>query len=105
MPVTVVRPGAVRLDFYDPPASGEAYYVSISPAVPTQPQEGEIYTYEVLTDANVWVFEHNMHRIVTVQTFNQNGVEIIGDVRQDITSLDKVTVEFNHPMRGTMVVR
>ena len=105
VPVTVVRPGTVRLDFNEPPAKNEVYYVSISPAVPTQPQEGEIYTYEVLTDTNVWVFEHNMHRIVTVQTFNQNGMEIVGDVRQDVISLDKVTVEFNHPMRGTMVVR
>lgn len=101
---TIVRPGAVRLDFCEAPAKGEAYYVSISPAVPTAPQEGEKNHFEFLTDTTTWVIEHGFHRSVVVQTYNQNGVEIVGSVKQS-ADMDITTVEFNHPMRGWAVVR
>ena len=104
VPVTVVRPGAVRLDFYEPPAKGESYYVSISPAVPTVPQDGEIYEYEFLTETTTWTINHNFHRTVIVQTYNQNGVEVVGSVKQS-ADLDTTVVEFNHPTRGWAVVR
>lgn len=104
VPVTVIRPGAVRLDFYEPPAKGESYYVSISPAVPTVPQDGEIYEYEFLTETTTWTINHNFHRTVIVQTYNQNGVEVVGSVKQS-ADLDTTVVEFNHPTRGWAVVR
>ena len=105
VPVTVVRAGMVLLTFFEAPAAGEAYYVSISPAVPTQPQEGEIYTMEVTSEASVWTFDHMLHRVVTAQAYDASGNEIVGSVKQNMTSLDRVTMEFNHPHKGTMVVR
>lgn len=103
--VTLIRPGAVRIGFFQPPETGQGYYVSISPAVPTQPQPGEVLTMEVLRDTDTWVFNHDLHRLVTVQTFDQSGYEIYGEVKQELRGLDRVTVTFNHPHKGTMVVR
>lgn len=102
--VTVLRPGAIRIDFTEPPGIN-TYYVTVSPAIPSAPPLDETTTMEFLTDSTEWRFEHGFHRILTVQTFNQNGVEIVGSVKQDVNSLDTVVVEFNQPVRGTMVVR
>lgn len=103
--VTLTRPGALRVEFFQPPAVGDGFYVSISPAVPTQPQPEDVLTMEVLKDTDTWVFNHGLHRLVTVQTFDHSGNEILGAVKQELRSLDRVTVTFNHPHKGTMVVR
>ena len=102
--VTVVRPGAIRLDFSEPPATN-SIIVTVSPAVPTVPTENDVRTQEFLTDTTEWRMDHNLGRIVTAQAFNQSGVELVGVVKQDIATLNTVTIEFNQPVRGTMVVR
>ena len=102
--VTVTRPGAIRVDFTEPPASN-SIILTISPAIPAVPTEEDVRTQEILTDTTVWRMDHNLGRIVTAQAFNQNGVELVGVVKQDVATLNSVTIEFNQPVRGTMVVR
>ena len=102
--VTAVRAGALRLDFAVAPAK-QSLIVSVSPAIPAVPEPEQGWMTEIMNNSVKWEFQHDLHRPVTVFAFDQNGVELIGNVKQDVSTFDKVTIEFNQPVRGTMVVR
>lgn len=51
-----------------------------------------------------WVVQHNLGRLVHVQTMDADGHEIFGSVTWDLETLDTVTVEFSEPVTGYVIV-
>lgn len=96
-------PGTVRLTFAHPPDE-DSLFVTVCPAIQAQPST-ENSVFEFRTPSKEWVVDHNLHKIVSVQTYDSRGIEIIGSVVQDLVSYDSVTVRFNQEFSGFMVVR
>ena len=96
-------PGTVRLTFARPPDE-DSLFVTVCPAIQAQPST-ENSVFEFRTPSKEWVVDHNLHKIVSVQTYDSSGIEIIGSVVQDLVSYDSVTVRFNQEFSGFMVVR
>lgn len=97
-----VRPGTIRLKFSEAPARN-SMYVTVSPAVPAQPDTTDYTIVEIGSDTKEWRGTSKSNRIVTVQTFDQSGYELVGEVRQNEPGT--VVVTFNKPCRGTMILR
>lgn len=51
-----------------------------------------------------WVINHNLGKLVTVQTMDLFGNRIEGTVNWDLDTLDTVTVTFTEPMQGRAVI-
>jgi len=101
---TATRPGILNVVFTDPPDSNQ-YVLTISPAVQAQPSPEMIQAFDFTSEVDTWVIDHNLGRIVNVQTFDASGYEIHGEVKFETKKLDQVTIYFNHPHKGTAVIR
>lgn len=51
-----------------------------------------------------WVVNHNLGKLVTVQTMDLFGNRIEGSVSWDLDSLNTVTVNFTEPMQGRVII-
>lgn len=67
--------------------------------------EGAQSTYEYgFTDSQVWTINHNLGRLVSVQTLNSEGERIEGSVVWDLSTLNTVAVTFDGLMSGTALI-
>ena len=97
-----VSPTRVRLEFEDA-VDTDAVTVMLASCVPTE-YEGRRYVHEQTEASDTWVVNHGLGRMVTVQTFDSDGVEVLGEVVQDMTGLNTVTIRFSEPVSGYAVV-
>lgn len=51
-----------------------------------------------------WTIDHNLGKLVTVQTMDLFGNRIEGTVRWDLDTLNTVTVNFTEPVQGRAVI-
>lgn len=65
-----------------------------------KPQQPYVHTQSVAS--STWTINHNLGRLVQVQTFNATGEEFMGGVQQ--TSINTVVVSMTNPQAGTAVV-
>ena len=60
--------------------------------------------YEQATASNTWTIVHNLGRYVAVQTYDQNGNEIKGEVTQMLPGLNQVRIVFEEEESGVALV-
>lgn len=56
------------------------------------------YTYNQNTASAIWVVEHNLGKIPSVEVVDSAGTVVIGDVQHNSTN--KVTITFTAPFSG-----
>ena len=100
--VTAVDPSHVRIDFAMPPES-DSIAVCLAPCIP---QGGaDRYVHTQTTPSDEWLINHGLNRFVAVYTASLDGEEMNGWVKQDMTTLDSVTIRFSEPVTGIAYLR
>lgn len=61
------------------------------------------YTFEQTTASTLWTIPHNLDKVVTVQTYDSDGNQIIGDLQ--LVDTNNCTVTFTEAETGTAAVR
>lgn len=100
--VTYVDPSHVQIGFSLPPDPDSIVFY-MAPCIPSASIDRCTYTQRVPSD--VWVINHGLNRIVAVYTMTLDGEEMNGWVKQDITTLDSVTIRFSEPVTGIAYLR
>lgn len=100
--VTAISPVSARIDFTDPVATN-GITVMIAPVTP-RGSDGR-WVHEQIDPAATWDIRHDLSQLVTVQTFDSTGVEILGAVEQRMATLDRVIVRFSEPVAGMAVLQ
>lgn len=100
--VTAIDPSHVQIGFSVPPETDSiAFYMA--PCIPTSTVEGFTYTQREPSDE--WVINHGLNRFVAVYTATLDGEEMNGWVKQDMVSLNSVTIRFSEPVTGIAYLR
>lgn len=100
--VTAISPTQTKLEFqYAVDVDG--IVVMIAPCVASR--WGSRWVYAQLDPSDTWVVDHDLTRMVSVQTFSPEGYVMYGTVRQDIGMLDSVTIRFSQPVTGFAVLQ
>lgn len=100
--VTAVNPVQAKIEFEYAPDVGEVT-VMIAPCIPTR-WAGR-WVHSQVDASDTWVMDHDLNRIVQVQTYDMDGNEIYGQVVQSDPMLDTVTVLFSQPLTGMAVLQ
>ena len=100
--VTAVSPSAIRADFAMPP-DPDSVVLCLAPCIPQSSIEGYVHTQSVAADT--WVINHGLNRIVAVYITDLDGEEQDAWVKQDLATLNTVTVRFSEPVAGIAVLR
>ena len=100
--VTAIDPSHVQIGFSRPPERDSIVFY-MAPCIPTSSVEGFTYTQREPSDE--WVINHGLNRFVAVYTATLDGEEMSGWVKQDMTSLNSVTIRFSEPVTGIAYLR
>lgn len=100
--VAAVNPAQVRVSFARPPDPDSIVFY-LTPCVSDCTFDHYVHTQT--TAADEWVINHNLNRVVAVYTMTLDGEEMSAYVRQDMTSLNSVTVQFSEPVTGVAYIR
>lgn len=100
--VSAISPTQARIVFEYPVAT-DGITVMIAPAIPTG-WEGR-WIHAQLDPSTEWVVDHDLTRMVSVQTYSSEGYLIYGTVKQDMDMLDTVTIRFSQPVSGYAVLQ
>lgn len=99
--VTATTLNTCTVTFRNPPAAN-AYMLVLVPGGGTLTNSGQ-YTFEQTTAAAVWSIAHNLDKLVTVQTYDGDGNQILGDLK--LVDTNNCTVTFTNAHTGTAAVR
>ena len=100
--VTAISPSQVRVDFAHPPAQ-DSIVLCLAPCIPSSTVNG--FTFTQSTPSDNWVINHGLNRVVAVYTMTLDGEEMSGYVKQDMTTLNSVTIQFSEPVTGVAYLR
>ena len=100
--VTAINPVQAKIHF-EYPVEENGVVVMIAPCVASK--WGSRWVYAQLDPSSEWVIDHDLTRMVSVQTFTPEGYLLYGTVKQDLDSLDSVTVRFSQPTAGFAVLQ
>ena len=100
--VTAISPTQTKLEF-EYPVEENGIVVMIAPCVASR--WGSRWVYAQLDPSSVWVVDHDLTRMVSVQTFTSEGYLMYGTVQQDMVTLDSVTIRFSQPVSGFAVLQ
>lgn len=100
--VTAISPTQTKLEF-EYPVAVDGIVVMIAPCVASR--WGSRWVYAQLDPSPVWVVDHDLTRMVSVQTFTPEGFLVYGTVQQDMVTLDSVTIRFSEPVSGFAVLQ
>lgn len=100
--VTAINPSQVRIDFAVPPEQ-DSVVACLAPCIPSGGASGYVHTQTTASDE--WLINHGLNRFVAVYTTDLDGVEMNGWVKQDMTTMNSVTIRFSEPVTGIAYVR
>ena len=100
--VTAINPSQVRVDFAYPPEQ-DSIVLCLAPCIPSSTVGG--FTFTQSTPSDNWVINHGLNRVVAVYTMTLDGEEMSGYVKQDMTTLNSVTIQFSEPVTGVAYLR
>lgn len=100
--VTAINPAQVALDFAEPPAQDQIIFYMV-PCISDCTFTS--YTHTQTTPSDEWVINHNLNRVVAVYTMDLDGEEMSAYVRQDMATLNSVTIQFSEPVTGVAYIR
>ena len=100
--VTAINPVQAKIHF-EYPVEENGVVVMIAPCVASK--WGSRWVYAQLDPSSEWVIDHDLTRMVSVQTFTPEGYLLYGTVKQDMGTLDSVTVRFSQPTAGFAVLQ
>lgn len=100
--IVALNPSVVQVEFAKPPAQ-DSLVLSLAPCIPSASVEG--YTYTQTAPSDTWVINHNLNRVVSVYVMTLDGEEMDAYVKQDMVTLDSVTVQFSEPVTGIAYLR
>ena len=100
--VTTINPSQVRVDFALPPAQ-DSIVLCLAPCIPSGSAAGYVHTQT--TPSDEWLINHGLNRFVAVYTADLDGLEMNGWVKQDMTTLNSVTIRFSEPVAGIAYLR
>lgn len=101
--VVATTPTKAVISFTTPPAK-DSIRVVLSPNLRDY-IDGEAVVIHVDTPSKVWEGVHDLGRMVQIQAFDENGIELTGNIIQDFPSLNKATIRYNNALTGYMVIR
>lgn len=100
--VSAVSSTQVKIEFSSPPAV-DGIRVMLAPIV-SKDWEGR-WVHHQEDPMDIWTIRHDLHRLVTVQAFTDDGTEVEGQVVQDLTKYDRVTIYFSEPVSGIAILQ
>ena len=90
-----------KIVFTNPPPT-DSIRVVLTSIMKVSEGSQAIYSFE---NMDTWVVEHNLGKVVMVQAFSTDGTELTGNIKQDMSGLNSVTIEFDEPLSGFVIVR
>lgn len=100
--VTAINPTQARITF-EYAVDVDAITVMIAPCIASR-WAGR-WVHAQMDPSDEWVIDHDLARMVGVHVYTNDGVEMFGEVRQDMRMLDTVTVRFSEPVAGMAVLQ